>query len=130
VPESNLEIVRAGLDAWNRRDVDAVLEVLHPEAELHPMRAVLEGNVYRGAEGFKTFAKDMREDWEEFQLEPERFEEMDDSRVLVLGRVHGRGRASGMDIEAAAAWVCELRDGRVTRVQAYANEEAAREDTG
>jgi ketosteroid isomerase-like protein len=33
-----------------------------------------------------------------------------------------------MDIEAGAAWICELRDAKVTRVQFYANEAAARED--
>ena len=126
--ESNVEIVRAGLDAWNRRDVAAVVEVLDPQAELHPMRAVLEGTVYRGPEGFKTFLHDMGEDWEHFQLEPDDFREIDESRVLVLGRVHGRGKASKMDVEAPAAWICELRSGKVTRVQFYANEEAALED--
>jgi ketosteroid isomerase-like protein len=122
--------VRAGLDAWNRRDVAAVLEVLDPDAELLPMRAVLEGAVYRGHEGFRTFMKDMGEDWEHFRLEPDDLQEIDDSRVLVLGRVHGRGRASGMEIEAPAAWVCDLREGKVRRVKFYADEDAARDDLG
>jgi ketosteroid isomerase-like protein len=124
VSQSNVEIVRGGLDAWNRRDVDAVLQVLHPEAELHPMKAVLEGTVYRGAEGFKAFNRDMAEDWESFHLEGNEFRDLDDSTVLVLGTVHGRA-ASGMDIEAPAAWVCRLVDGKVTRVQFYADEAAA-----
>jgi ketosteroid isomerase-like protein len=126
--ESNVEIVRAGLDAWNRRDVPAVLQILDPDAELLPMRAVLEGAVYRGPEGFQAFLEDMREDWEQFRLEPDDFQAVDDSRVLVLGRVIGRGRASGMDVEAPAAWLCELRAGKVTRVQFYTNQEAASED--
>jgi ketosteroid isomerase-like protein len=128
--ESNVEIVRAGLDAWNRRDVAAVIEILDPDAELVPMRAVLEGTVYRGPKGFQTFLQDMGEDWEHFHLEPDDFRAIDETRVLVLGRVLGRGRASGMDVEAPAAWVCELHDGKVTRVQFYANPEAAQADLG
>ena len=50
------------------------------------------------------------------------------SRVLVLGRMKGRGKASGVEFEAPAAWVCELRDGKVAKVHFYAHEEAARDE--
>lgn len=122
--------MRAGIDAWNRRDVSAAIEFLHEDAELIPMRAVFEGTVYRGPDGFKVLLSDMSDDWEDFSLEADEVREIDDSRVLVLGRILGRGRASGMEIEAPAAWVCELRDEKVTRVQFYAHEEAARGDLG
>jgi ketosteroid isomerase-like protein len=128
--ESNLEIVRSGLDAWNRRDYEAAIGFLHAEVELVPMRAVFEGMVYRGADGFREFLDDMSEDWEDFRLEPDELREIDDARVLVLGRIQGRGKASGMEFEAPAAWVCEMQDGKVTKVQFYAHEEAAQDDLG
>ena len=128
--ETNVEIVRAGIDAWNRRDYEAAIGFLHADVELVPMRAVFEGTVYRGPEGFRAFLDDMNEDWEDFSLEPDEFREIDGERVLVLGRMQGRGKASGMEFEAPAAWVCELRDGRVTKVQFYAHEEAAQDDLG
>ena len=128
MPESNVEIVRTGLDAWNRRDVEAIGDVLDSDAELVPMRAVFEGTVYRGVDGLKSLLKDMSEDWEDFHIEADELREIDESRVLILGRMQGRGRASGMEIEAPAAWVCDLREGKVTRVQFYAHEEAARDD--
>jgi ketosteroid isomerase-like protein len=130
LPESNVEIVRAGIDAWNRRDVSAALEFLHDDAELIPMRAVFEGTVYRGADGFKALLDDMSDDWEDFSLEADEVRDIDDSHVLVLGRILGRGKASGMEIEAPAAWVCEFRDRKVAKVQFYAHEEAARDDLG
>ena len=86
------------------------------------------GTVYRGADGLKSLLKDMSEDWEDFHIEPDELREIDESRVLILGRMQGRGKASGMEIEAPAAWVCELRDGKVTKVQFYAHEDAARDD--
>jgi ketosteroid isomerase-like protein len=128
--ESNLEIVRSGLDAWNRQDYEAAIGFLHADVELVPMRAVFEGMVYRGADGFREFLDDMSEDWEDFRLEPDELREIDDARVLVLGRIQGRGKASGMEFEAPAAWVCELQDGKVTKVQFYAHEEAAQDDLG
>jgi ketosteroid isomerase-like protein len=126
----NVEIVEAGLDAWNGRDVAAVIELLDDDAELVPMRAVFEGTVYRGKDGFSAFLQDISEEWEDFRIDPDEVREIDDSRVLVLGRLRGRGKASGVEFEAPAAWVCELRAGKVTRVQFYAHEEAAREDLG
>ena len=130
MPESNVEIVKAGLDAWNRRDIDAVIEILHQDAELLPMRAVFEGTVYRGAGGFRTFLKDMGEEWDDFRLEPDEFREIDESRVLVLGRLQGLRKASGMEFEAPAAWVCDLREGKVAKVQFFAHEEAVRDALG
>jgi ketosteroid isomerase-like protein len=128
LPESNLDIVRAGVDAWNRRDSEAAIGFLAPDAELIPMRAVFEGTVYRGAEGFKALLADMSEDWEDFRLETDELREIDDSRVLVLGRIQGRGKASGVEVDAPAAWVCNLRDGKVTKVQFYASEDTALDD--
>lgn len=122
--------MRAGVEAWNRRDVDAIMGFLDSDAELLPMRAVFEGTVYRGVDGLKSLLHDMNEDWEDFRLEPDEIREIDPSRVLVLGRLQGRGKASGMEIEAPAAWVCELRDGKVKKVQFYAHEDAARDDLG
>jgi hypothetical protein len=72
----------------------------------------------------------MSDDWEDFSLEADEVRDIDDARVLVLGRILGRGKASGMDIEAPAAWVCELREGKVSKVQFYAHEDAARGDLG
>jgi ketosteroid isomerase-like protein len=104
------------------------MQYLHADAELVPMRAVFEGTVYRGTDGFKALLKDMREEWEDFRLEPEELREIEGSRVLVLGRIKYRPRESEMELEAPAAWLCEFRDGKVAKVQFYAHEEAARDD--
>jgi len=120
-------IVTTALDAYNRRDIAAVLEFLHPEVELRTVRAVLEGSVYRGHDGFKQFLRDMEEDWREFSLELDDLSDVGGGRVLVLGRLRALGRASGVELDAPAAWVCSLRDGKVAGVDFYADEQAARE---
>jgi hypothetical protein len=65
------ETVRAGLAALNRRDVDGMLATLHPDAELIPLKAVLEGTVYRGHEGLRRWLSDMYEDWDDLRIDVE-----------------------------------------------------------
>ena len=89
-----------------------------------------EGTVYRGPDGFKDLLTDMSEDWDDFSLEADEVRDIDDTRVLVLGRILGRGKASGTEIEAPAAWVCDFRDRKVAKVQFYAHEDAARDELG
>src|SRR2546425_2656359 len=94
---TNLEVVRSGLDAYNRRDWRGVQETLHPEVELFPIRAVFEGTPYRGYEGFQQFLADTAEDWEDFGLEGEELHELEGDRVLVVANFRARGKASGVE---------------------------------
>jgi ketosteroid isomerase-like protein len=127
---SNLEVVRAGLEAWKRRDFEAVAELLDPDVELVPIRAVLEGEAYRGHDGFQRFLEDMADDWEHFGTEGGSLRELSDGRVLVVARFHARGRASGVEVDTPGAWVCDVRAGKILRLQFYADEEAALAATG
>jgi ketosteroid isomerase-like protein len=123
--EENIEIIRTTIEAYNRRDVPAVLERLDPDVELLPIRAVLDGMVYRGHDGFKQFMDDMSEEWEEFHPEPEEFRKLGGDHVMVLGRFCGRTRTSGVEVDSPGIWMCELRDGMIRRVQFYTDAAAA-----
>jgi ketosteroid isomerase-like protein len=56
--------------------------------------------------------------WEEFQ---EEIEEMRDlgSRVLVLSVQHGRGKGSGVEVEARFAFLYDVQGGKITRIAVY-----------
>jgi ketosteroid isomerase-like protein len=52
--QENVEIVKRGVDPYNRRDVEALLEVLDPDVEWHPGVLIPfegEARVYRGTRG-------------------------------------------------------------------------------
>ncbi len=125
--ERNTEIVRAAVEALLQRDVPGMLARLAPDVELIPARAVLEGTTYRGHDGFRRFVADMDEDWHEYAPTPGEIRDLGGNMVLVLGRFHGRGKASGVEFSADAAWLCELHDARITRVRFFADEAAALE---
>jgi len=123
--QEHLETVRAGLAALNRRDVDGMLATLRPDVELIPVRAVLEGSVYRGHEGLRRWLEDMREDWEDFRIDSHEVRGLDERRVLVVGSFHARGRSSGVTLDQPAAWVCEMDGEQVACIRFYADADAA-----
>jgi ketosteroid isomerase-like protein len=123
--QAEVETVRAGLAALNRRDFAGMVATLQPDAELVPLRAVLEGTVYRGHEGLRRWLADMAEDWDDLRIDCDELRGLEGSRVLVLGRFHARGRSSGVRLDQPAAWICELVDGKVARIRFFADAAAA-----
>ena len=101
MPRDKVEVARQAVDAYNRRDVDALFaELATPDFEYYPaITTALDGGVgYRGRDGVEKFAVDTRESWEELQAFSEEFRDLGD-RVLVLGRLKGRGKGSGAPVD-------------------------------
>jgi uncharacterized protein len=112
---------QAAWEAFNRRDFDALLDFVHPEIEWIPAQGPggMEGSVYRGAEAFERWAREeLDELWSGFHAEDLEIRDLGE-RVLTLGRVRGRGRASGVEVDAEFAQLWELKDGRIARMEAF-----------
>jgi ketosteroid isomerase-like protein len=94
--QEEVELVRETFEAWNRGDLESVLESLSPEWEWHPAR-LFPGTdaVYHGKEGFVRFWNTFREPWETIRVEIERIEDLGDS-VLALMMFYGKGKGSGV----------------------------------
>jgi hypothetical protein len=121
MPRDKVEVARQAVDAYNRRDVDDLFaELATPDFEYYPAitRALDGGGGYRGREGVDRFAADARENWEELQSLPEEFRELGD-RVLVLGRLKGRGKGSGAPVDAPQATIFDFRGDRIWRSRVY-----------
>jgi len=125
--QENVETVRRSFEAFNARDVDALVDLSTPDSEWLPFRAQLEGMVYRGHEGIRRFVGDMDDDWEGFRIDPVDFHDRDE-RVAVVGRVTALGRGSSVEIDSRAGFVFELRDARICRLVSYSDPDAALED--
>jgi ketosteroid isomerase-like protein len=126
----NVEIVRGTYPAFNRRDIPAFLASLDPEVEWIPIMAALEGRVYRGHDGVRQWIEDLAADWEHFEVQTEDFVDLGD-RVLVLGHWRARGRGSGIELEdQAAAWLSELRDGKIVKMRTYSDRREALDAAG
>jgi len=97
---ANLELVRSICAAWERGDFSSA-EWAHPEIEFVLTGGPVEGS-WTGlagmAEGFRHFLNA----WDESRLEADEYREVDDERVLVVVRLCGRGKTSGLELGRAA----------------------------
>ena len=117
--QQDLEIVRRGIEAWNRRDAERWLSYAAPEIEwIVAGPAAVERPVYRGyaeaASGFES----VWQTWEEFRFEESEVRDLDGS-VLCLGRVKMKGAASHVELDEEFAIHFVLRDGKFVTVQAF-----------
>jgi ketosteroid isomerase-like protein len=121
--EANVELVRAGFEAFNGRDFDAAMALAHDSITWEPLFSV-EAEMLRGKEEVlaawkrQTEALDVRVDLGE--LTP-----LDENRVLAVGKWSGLGSRSGAPVEQTAAQVFTVERGKVRRVETYASRDEA-----
>ena len=117
--QENVEIVRQ-LIALGEQARESGLtphtDLVTPDAEIDLSRRVFNPEVYRGFDGWVRLNDELREVWAEWQVTPERILAVGD-RVVSIETVRGRGRGSGLDIDARYASIWTLLKGRVTRVE-------------
>jgi ketosteroid isomerase-like protein len=125
----NVERLKQGVEAFNRGDIEGMLALLDPELEF-VTAGLFPGisPVYRGHDGWVTFAREIREPWESFSIETNEFRDAGD-RVVLLMTFDARGR-DGLEAHRKFATVWTVRDGLAVRVRAYGEWTAALEAVG
>ena len=68
-------------------------------------------------------------EWDDYELIPEELADMGD-RVVATVRLRGRGRASGIEIDARFYDVYTLRDRKIVRMDQFAEQSEALEAVG
>jgi ketosteroid isomerase-like protein len=76
------------------------------------------GQTFRGRAGLKRWIDSIREIWDEWRMEQERFVVAGD-QVVVLIRVVARGHLSGVGLDRETAHIWSIADGRLTRCEVY-----------
>lgn len=125
--------VRLGIEAFNRRDFEALLVNYHPEVEFRPPRGWTESGMsdssYRGHDGFPRFLRDLSAVWGTYRQEPRELIDLGD-RLVVLGELRGRAEASGVPLAQPHASLFHLADGKLIRQQEYLDPAEALEAVG
>ena len=130
--DENVQVFMRGTDAYNRRDVAALLAELHPEIEWRPLLPVLLGGeaaVVRGHEAARQGIRDLEEAFSELRAEPREVRDLGE-RIVAIGQLHGRGKGSGVDTDSPIAWVVDFKDGKAVRIWEYADPNEALEAAG
>ena len=121
---AGIELVRGIVDALNRGDLDEMLRRVHPDFEWTPLEASPVARVYRGREQVRRYVEDWLGTFESLRLELEDPTQVAD-HVVVEVRGHGRGRASGVELEARFCQVWSLREGAAVAMEEHATREQA-----
>jgi ketosteroid isomerase-like protein len=117
---TNVDLVRSIYAAWERGDFSSA-EWAHPEIE-YVIAGGPEPGKWTGIAGMAQGVRGILSAWEDFRSEAEEYRELDDEHILVLTRLSGRGKTSGMELEQTqpkGADLFEVCGGKVTRVVTY-----------
>jgi len=110
--------------------IEAALEYADPDVVLESaIVSGAEGSAYRGYDGLRAWAADSDAAFEELRTVPEEFRDLD-NRVLMLGRVFGRGRGSGVAVESPIAFLTTFRGGRIIHATGFLDWDEALEAAG
>jgi ketosteroid isomerase-like protein len=119
------QTIHRAYEAWSRRDIEALLEVVHPDAVARPILGANIGtSVYRGREGLREWFHDLHQEWETFETTVTGIEERGHRAVLTV-KVHARGRASGVVIDDELYHLVEIRDAMILRLEAFQEKDNA-----
>jgi ketosteroid isomerase-like protein len=127
--QENVEVVRRGLEAFNRGDIEAWLALTHPEVEVLDDPRVPGGQTLRGHAEIKRYFESLGRYWESIHFAPERIVDRGDE-VLVLARMTTRTRRGGPEIERPLDQMVRFREGRAIRVQVFSSRDEALEAAG
>jgi ketosteroid isomerase-like protein len=126
--EENVELMREGIEATNRRDLEAVFRGMAPDIHFEHRLAALQGS-FVGIEGVRSWFADLVEVFDSWRIECEDIRDLGD-RVLALGTVRTIGRESGVETELPLAIVAEYSDGFITHYIDYGDWAQALEAAG
>lgn len=122
--------IRRIYEAFGRRDLDAIVGEMDDEAEVDFTKSLgPESGVYPGAEGIRKLLDLYWEAFEDISIEPEEFVDgADDVVAFVVAR--GRGRGSGVSVEARGPHLWTFRGSMPIRFTLYQDRDDALEAAG
>jgi ketosteroid isomerase-like protein len=125
--QENVEIVRWAFayEMYGRGDRAQAATYFAPDFVMNPIE---EGPFY-GLDSIRDNIEHWKRAWDDFEVTAEEFLDAGD-RVVVTARHRGRGRESGVAVDARFYEVYTLRDGKVIRADEYVERAEALEAAG
>jgi ketosteroid isomerase-like protein len=122
--DSPQALVHRAFDAFNRRDLDGLLELLHPEVRVHSLMTEAECEDYTGYEGVRVWHAAVYEIFPDWGPQIREIHDLGDA-ALVGFDAKATAAGSGVRIEQSYWQAMSLRDGAVDFFGFYRSEEEA-----
>ena len=121
--QANVEIAKRGTNAFNRREVDAILDLVTPDCVVSSQLLDAKAD-FEEREGLERFYAMLDESWDDFQTVIGEYRDLGD-HVLALGRNYGRGKGSGVRVDGPSRAVFDFRDGKISRIRLFLDHDEA-----
>jgi ketosteroid isomerase-like protein len=125
--DGRADFIREAIEAFNRGDIDRMLEFCDPEVEIaDPERT---GTTWRGHNGYRAFIQEWIENFDEYQVEIEAIEQNGD-RFFIRLTQRGRGAGSGIEFALPIHYAITVRDDKMARMEIATDPDDARRAAG
>jgi ketosteroid isomerase-like protein len=125
---------RDGVEAWNRRDLDALLIAYHTDCEHYPPREFVEAGLwepcYRGRHGYMRLMASWWDTDTAAHIEPIELLDRGTHVVLLSELSASPPRLAGVPLTRTYASVWTLQNGKIRTVRDYTSHDAALEAVG
>ena len=127
--QENVETVEEAWRATNRRDIDALLDLMTDDVDLRPPSHMLDGIVFRGHAGVREWMVRTAESWSKLEGSPHEVASVGEQLVMAID-VRLIGHESGVSVNQRSFVVYTLREGKLGAIIAYPSEREALEAVG
>ena len=125
----NVEVVRRGFEAFNRRDQEAFLALCTPDVEFRSYLDAVDAQLEQGHAGMRAWWDRVLSVFPDWELRPGKMRYSDDHVVLELLQT-GSASQSGVPIESTLWMAVTLDSGQVTWWATFRTEQEALEAVG
>ncbi len=107
-----------GIAAFNARDVEGFASLTTSDFVWYPSMGAVEGQAFEGRPGIDRYFGNLAHAWEAFQIVPGEFRTIAET-VVMLGRLNGLGKGSGVPVDSSLGMVFDLREGAISRIRGF-----------
>ena len=120
---ANVELVRSIYEDWLRGNL--AIDKFDPEISMIESAALPGGGASaHGLGAVRHYMESFAKYWEDIRVEPQEFIDAG-AQVVMLARLVGRGKKSGVEVSRIWAYVWTLRDNKALRMEGYASRHEA-----
>ena len=125
LPDELRELLLGSLRAWERVDLDYLVETCHADIVVRQVPEIPDARTYTGPEGFVDALLDWPRQWEDFRMEPRRIFAADGEHLVVVALHRGRPPSMDIEVEAEIAFLLRYRDGLTYEWDMFLTDEEA-----
>ena len=127
--EENVTVVRRMYDAFHRGDAENALDHFAPDVLVDASSVRPDTGVGKGRDHIAAVVSSWMAPWDDWHDEIEEMRDLGDS-VLVVSLQRGKGKGSGIEVEARYGLVYGVRGQQITSMRMYGSRAEALEAAG